>query len=84
MSCVQSSIRTPRLWQEDASDARGQGELDADSAHPPLVRLGGGVVLPGSRTAGSLPTVASWLPIPPHDLLLVRSYGCGDSLVSWA
>ena len=58
----------------------GQGEPGAERAHPLLVRLGGGVVLPGSRTAGSLPTVASWLPIPPHDLLLVRLHRCGDSV----
>jgi len=57
-----------------------QGEPGAEQALPPLVRLGGGVVLPGSRTAGSLPTVASWLPITPHDLLLVRLRCCGDGL----
>ena len=40
--------------------------------NPLLVRLKGAVVLDGSRIAGSCPTVASWLPIPPHDLLLVQ------------
>jgi hypothetical protein len=48
-------------------------EVHASQAQPRplLVRLGGSVVLEGSRISGSCPSVAAWLPIPPYDLLLV-------------
>ena len=71
MRSLLSSRPVPVLVQE-ADGASGGVEAGQEQPRLPLVRLGGGVVLAGSRIVGSCPAVAAWLPIAPHDLLLVR------------
>ena len=78
--CLSNLVHHPPALLQESGDASGQDDPRAEEVQPPLARLGGGVVLAGSRTKGSLPSVASWLPIAPHDLLLVRLDSCTRSL----